>query len=241
MKLLVFCQIVFLQIGSSYNMNASLLQNQTSMKACSDKFPKTDAGLVVTYLGGMATGILVTSVIFVLYIRWIKEQSSKQANTYLDLSVDNEEEKPAEYKQRGSVAFVREIASVYYSVGEEKIDLTGDRSTTSRSGIFSWSSKSRKSIQDRQSGLNKLTNDKTAIKTMFSYEQPVPEELNDYLDLDTSTTPAKHMKCENEIVKAVENCKAQGTIDSKHETNLNLIPSALETEVHMDTTESGTD
>lgn len=41
----------------------------------------------------------------------------REDNTYVDLDIseaENEEQPAVEYTQRGSVAFVREIASVYY-------------------------------------------------------------------------------------------------------------------------------
>ncbi|XP_063435892.1 uncharacterized protein LOC134716793 isoform X4 [Mytilus trossulus] len=168
-----------------------------------ETFPMTPVGLAVMFIGGIVSGVLITSIIFIVYIRWMKDQTSKQENTYLDLdlSVDNEEKQP-ERTQRGSVAFVREIASVYYSqpvnVGEES---PKERSSSSvRSRIFSWSSsKSRTSVTDRKSSLNKIPhNSKSAAKQMFAYEQPVPEEGNDYVDLDSPTTPTQKFDYENE-------------------------------------------
>ncbi|XP_071153361.1 uncharacterized protein [Mytilus edulis] len=187
---------------SEYGNNSNKLTSTIPLTD-DETFPMTPVGLAVMFIGGILTGVIVTSIIFIVYIRWMKDQTSKQENTYLDLdlSVDNEEKQP-ERTQRGSVAFVREIASVYYSqpvnVGEES---PKERSSASvRSRIFSWSSsKSRKSFTDRKSSLNKVPhNSKLAVKQMFAYEQPVPEEGNDYVDLDSPTTPTQKFDYENE-------------------------------------------
>jgi hypothetical protein len=60
------------------------------------------------------------------YIRHVIIFNYRQENTYLDLDLSGEgegEEKPHERGQRGSVAFVREIASVYFNqVGNEIVN-----------------------------------------------------------------------------------------------------------------------
>ncbi|XP_052061982.1 uncharacterized protein LOC127701940 isoform X2 [Mytilus californianus] len=205
-----------------------------------ETFLMSPAGLVIMFLGGILTGVLVTSVIFIGYIRWMKDQTSKQENTYLDLdlSVDNEEKQP-ERTQRGSVAFVREIASVYYSqpvnVGEES---PKDRSSSSvRSRIFSWSSsKSRKSFTDRKSSLNKIPhNSKSAAKQMFSYEQPVPEEGNDYVDLDSPTTSTQKLDYENENTEHKNKSNPITFIDADEDQTknpLNVLENQTEKSIH---------
>ncbi|XP_076096167.1 uncharacterized protein LOC143067049 isoform X2 [Mytilus galloprovincialis] len=190
-------------VSKYIGISGDYFPDNSCMSKDDETFPMTPVGLAVMFIGGILTGVIVTSIIFIVYIRWMKDQTSKQENTYLDLdlSVDNEEKQP-ERTQRGSVAFVREIASVYYSqpvnVGEES---PKERSSASvRSRIFSWSSsKSRKSFTDRKSSLNKVPhNSKSAAKQMFAYEQPVPEEGNDYVDLDSPTTPTQKFDYENE-------------------------------------------
>ncbi|CAC5409753.1 unnamed protein product [Mytilus coruscus] len=230
-----------LKKASKYiGISGDYIQDYPCKSKDDETFPMSQAGLAVMFLGGILTGVLVTSLIFIVYIRWMKDQASKQENTYLDLdlSVDNEEKQP-ERTQRGSVAFVREIASVYYSqpgnVGEES---PKDRSSSSvRSRIFSWSSsKSRKSFTDRKSSLNKIPhNSKSAAKQMFSYEQPVPEEGNDYVDLDSPTTSTEKFDYENEKTEHKNKINPITFIDADEDQTknpLNVLENQTEKSIH---------